>query len=145
MKPFRLWRRQLKQTLDNLGAGILHSDTVRMGKQHANKCLLALLCNPPSLKLFSVAGIPQTSLRVGSYVLKLGWGRRPAVGIDTESSPLGSQARLARLALQKNVGLADGHAFSAGTTGMIDHNKASSSDDRNLPLDSNRRIRINLG
>jgi len=78
MKPLPLWRRQLKQTLDNLGAGILHSDTVRMGEWHANKCLLELLCNPRALSYFQLQEFHniQTSLRgVGKLrpEARVGW------------------------------------------------------------------------
>lgn len=61
--PFGCGEDSLNKPLTTWGLGFYIQ--TRAHGQAANKCLLELLCNPPSLKLFSVAGIPQTSLRVG--------------------------------------------------------------------------------
>lgn len=137
MKALPLRRRQLKQTLDNLGAGILHSDDVRMsecwGRRHANKCLLELLCNPLSLELFSVAGIPQhlNQFRRSWEVTSWNWGGVEGQLLASIWNPLcqGHRPGWHSLLFRRMQAWPTSTTLSAGTTGMIDHNKAWSSAD----------------
>lgn len=117
----------------------------RWGGQHANKCQLELLCKPRSLKLFSVARIPQHLNQFKRSWEVTSWSRGGVEGQLLASlwNPLrqghrpGWQSLLSRRMWIWPTAM----AFSIGTTGLIGHNKALSSDDWEPSRCSNGGIR----